>query len=417
MFAISQRFWWPSMESGVREYVDACPVCARNKTATGARMGLLQPLPIPSRPWSNISMDFITGLPASKGNTTILTVVDRFSKMTHYIALPKLPSAKETAQIMMQHIFRIHGFPKDIVSDRGPQFISRFWREFCQLIGATASLTSGYHPEANGQTERLNQQLETSLRCLVSQRPTAWSSYLAWAEYAHNTLPTSATGLSPFKCVYGYEAPVFFYSEQEVVVPSAHALVRRCHRIWAAARQVLIRQGDRVKKAADRRRRPAPEYKPGQRVWLSAKDLHLKVPSKKLAPRFVGPFPISKVIGPAAVRLRLPRSIRAYPTFHVSQVKPTKESPMVPIAEPPPPLEAADGGLLYKVKRLLAVRNRGRGKQYLVDWEGYGPEHRQWVPRRHIDDPSLIQDFYRDHPELPGPSGVGPRGGGSVTPR
>jgi len=114
-------------------------------------------------------MDFVTRLPVSKGNTTVLTVVDRFSKMTHFIALPKLPSAKETAEIMMTHVFRIHGFPRDIVSDRGPQFISRFWREFCRLIGATASLTS--HTEANGQTERLNQQLETGLRCLVSQNP------------------------------------------------------------------------------------------------------------------------------------------------------------------------------------------------------------------------------------------------------
>ena len=138
---------------------------------------------------------------------------------------------------------------------------------------------------------------------------------------------------------------------------------------------------------------------------------------KKLAPRFVGPFPITKVISPAAIRLRLPRSLRVHPTFHVSQVKPTKDNPMVPVTKPPQPLEAADGGSLYKVKSLLAVRNRGRGKQFLVDWEGYGPEERQWIPRSYIDDPSLIQDFYRDHPELPGPSGVGPRRGGSVTPR
>lgn len=185
----------------------------------------------------------------------------------------------------------------------------------------------------------------------------------------------------------------------------------------AMARQVLIRQGDRVKRAADRKHRPAPKYQPGQRVWLSAKDLHLKVPSKKLAPRFVGPFPIAKVIGPAAIRLRLPRSLRVHPTFHVSQVKPTKDSPMVPATKPPPPLEAADGAPLYKVRRLLAVRNRGRGKQFLVDWEGYGPKERQWVPQSYIADPSLIQDFYTAHPELPGPSGVDPKRGGTVTPR
>jgi len=288
-------------------------------------------------------------------------------KMTHFIALPKLPSAKETAEVMMTQVFWIHGFPKDIVSDGRPQFVSRFWREFCRLIGATASLTSGYLPEANGQTERLNQKLETGLRCLVSQNPASWSSHLVWVEYAHNSLPTSATGLSPFQWVYGYQPPLFPASETVATVPSAHAMVCHCHRIWATARQVLVRQGDRVKGAANRKRRPAPEYQPGQKVWLSAKHLQLKVPSSKLAPRFVGPFPISKVISPPAIRLQLPRSLRVHPTFHVSQVKPTKDSPMVPQHKPPPPLEADDGGLLYKVRKLLAVRNRGRGKQFLVD--------------------------------------------------
>ena len=101
MFVISRRFWWPAMEPEVWEYIEACSVCARNKTSSQARTGLLQPLPIPSRPWSDISMDFITGLPVSQGNTTVLTVVDRFSKMVKFIALPKLPSAKETAEAVM----------------------------------------------------------------------------------------------------------------------------------------------------------------------------------------------------------------------------------------------------------------------------------------------------------------------------
>lgn len=107
-------------------------------------------------------MDFVTGDPVSGGNTTVLTVVDRFSKMTHFIALPKLPSAKKMAEIMMTHVFHLHGFPRDIVSDWGPQFVSRFWREFCKLIRATVNLTSGCNPQSIGQTERLNQTLETS---------------------------------------------------------------------------------------------------------------------------------------------------------------------------------------------------------------------------------------------------------------
>ena len=165
---------------------------------------------------------------------------------------------------------------------------------------------------------------------MVFQNPSTWSKHLVWVEYAHNSLPTSATGFLPFHGVYGYQPPVFPDNELEVSFPSAHAMIRRFRRIWIAARQVLIRQGDRVKRAADRRRRPAPDYQPGQRVWSSAKDLHLKVPSKKLAPRFVGPFPVTRKVGPAAVRLRLPRSLRVHPTFHISQGKPVRESPMVP---------------------------------------------------------------------------------------
>ena len=221
---------------------------------------------------------------------------------------------------------------------------------------------------------------------MVSQNPSTWSKHLVWVEYAHNSLPTSATGFSPFKCALGYQPPLFPENELEVSVPSAHAMVRHCRCIWEAARQVLIRQGDRIKRAADCKRRPAPAYQPGQMLWLLAKDLHLKVPSRKLAPRFVGPFPVTRLIGPAAVQLclpgpavvqlRLPRSLRVHPTFHVSQVKPVKESSMVPAAAPPPSPEVIDGGPVYKVKQLLAVRNQGRGRQFLLDWEGYGLEER-----------------------------------------
>ena len=367
--------------------------------------------------WSDISLDFVTGLTPSAGNTTICTVVDRFTKMTHFIPMPKLPSAKETAEALLSHVFRLHGFPRDVVSDRGPQFVSQFWKEFCSLIGATASLTSGYHPQDNGQSERINQELETCLRCLVSQNPTTWSKQLIWVEYAHNTQPTSATGLSPFHCAYGYQPPLFPEVEKEVTVPSAHALVRRCRRVWAGARQILLKSAARMKKAADRHRRPAPAYRPGQKVWLSTRDLPLCVASRKLAPRFVGPFPITKVINPVAVRLRLPRSLRVHPTFHVAKVKPVRESRLVPPSKPPPPPRMLDGGLIYDVKKLLAVRKRGRGRQFLVDWKGYGPEHRSWVPASFVVDQSLINDFFRLNPQDSGPSGVGRRGGGTVVSR
>uniref|UniRef100_A0A3P9JFM0 Gypsy retrotransposon integrase-like protein 1 n=1 Tax=Oryzias latipes TaxID=8090 RepID=A0A3P9JFM0_ORYLA len=306
---LRRRFFWPTMVQDVRRFVAACAVCARSKSSNSPPAGLLHPLPVAERPWSHLALDFVTGLPPSQGNTVILTIVDRFSKAAQFIPLPKLPTAAEMAEVLVHQVFRHHGIPKDIVSDRGPQFVSQVWRSFCSALGATVSLTSGYHPQSNGQAERANQELEAALRCLSAQNPSSWSKFLIWIEYAHNNHPSAATGMSPFEASLGYAPPLFPSHELDLAVPSVQHHLQRVQRIWRQAQAALQRSRDSNCRMANRRRREGPAYQPGQKVWLSSKNIPLQATSRKLAPRYIGPYTIDRVISPTCVRLRLPAAL------------------------------------------------------------------------------------------------------------
>ncbi|KAI2646334.1 Transposon Tf2-9 polyprotein [Labeo rohita] len=310
------------------------------------------------------------------------------------IPLKGLPSAMETALSLFNNVFRIYGIPEDIVSDRGTQFTSQVWRAFCKQLDINVSLISGYHPQANGQVERLNQGIGRYLRTYCNREQHRWAEFLPWAEYAQNSLTHSSTGLTPFQCVLGFQPPMFPWSGEPSSVPAVDDWIRRSERVWDSAHVCLQRAIRTQELQANRRRRPHPSYQPGQRVWLSTQDIKLRLPSRKLSPRYVGPFKILRRINEVTYQLELPANYRISPSFHV--------------------------------KELLDSSCRGGQLQYLVDWEGYGPEERSWVATCDILDPSIIEEFHRARPDRPAPRprgrprrapGVAPRGRDSVTPR
>ncbi|RXN29843.1 Retrotransposable element Tf2 type 1 [Labeo rohita] len=198
------------------------------------------------------------------------------------------------------------------------------------MIGTTSSLSSGFHPQTNGQTERANQQLERFLRCFAGEHQRSWARYLVWAELSNNIHTSSATNLSPFEVCYGYQPPVFEHQEPEVDVPSAQELVRRCRRLWNHARTAIRRANTRYTTQHRRRHPPGRLFHVGDRVYLSTRNINLKTDSKKLTARFIGPFKITHRLNPVTFRLQLPTTLRIHPVFHQSQLKHVFFSPLSP---------------------------------------------------------------------------------------
>jgi len=201
---LKQYFFWAGMKSGVHEYVRACSVCQQAKPDRARYPGLLQPLPVPSSAWEMVSLDFVEGLPRSGNSDTILVVVDKYSKFAHFIPLRHPFTALSVAKAFLDHVYKLHGLPSSLVSDRDRVFTSNLWKELFALAGVQLRMSSAYHPQMDGQTERVNQCMETYLRCFVHACPTKWSSWLSLAEFWYNTSSHSALGRSPFEVLYGH---------------------------------------------------------------------------------------------------------------------------------------------------------------------------------------------------------------------
>ena len=210
---LKRFFEWPKMRQDVEQYIRNCHSCRRAKAPRDGYHGKLRPIPIEAKPWQDVSLDFVTGLPDSSGYNAILMVVDRFSKMHHYIpcvAGDEGTSAEETAKLLIRNVWKLHGLPKIMISDRGPQFVSLVWQTLCKILNIKSKLSTAFHPETDGQSEISNQEMERYLRTYVNYQQDDWSDWLPMAEYSSNASTSVSSTMSPFFVNYGFEPRMSF---------------------------------------------------------------------------------------------------------------------------------------------------------------------------------------------------------------
>ena len=376
----------------------------RTKTIRQPPTGELHPLLIPNAPWDTISVDFITELPESNGKDAIMVVVDSITKWSHFISIVTTLTAARTAQLYLQHVWKHHGLPRRVVSDRGPQFVAEFMKELYQLLGIKLAATTAYHPQGNGQTERINQELEQFLCLFINQRQDDWDDLLPYAEFQYNNHIHSVTQNVPFLLDTGWIPRMGFEPDQhQSKVESVNEFKIRMEAALEEAKAALVKSKDDMAKYYDQRRTPAPEYQPGDRVFLDASDIHTMRPSQKLSHQRLGPFLVVKKVGNGAYRLRLPPSMsRLHPVSNVVKLTLAPEDPIPGRHPRPPPLpEIIDGEKEFIVEEILDSKVVNQKLRCLIKWEGYGIEHNSWEPAGDVHAPEHITDFHRRHPGAP----------------
>lgn len=410
---ISRDYYWPNMRRYIREYIQSCDVCNRNKTPRHKPAGPLHPLPIPDTPWSSVSFDFIVELPMSSGHNAIFVVVDRFTKMAHFIPTTTTITAEGTADLYLQHVFRIHGFPKDIVSDRGPQFTSKFWSRLMELCDVKQNLSTAYHPQSDGQTERVNQVLEQYLRIYCNYQQDDWHHLLTLAEFTYNNAKHTSTTISPFYANYGYHPRFQLKIVSEKKTPSAETYIDVIKNLHTTMQAELKTSQENYKKYYDRKVMDVPSYSIGQQVWLLRKNISTTRPSSKLDYKRLGPFKIVDIIGDSklAVKLDLPPSMKIHPVFHVSLLEPYYANTIAGRQQDPPPPVTIQGQEEWVVKEVLDSRIRRNKLEYLVDWDGWSPSDRTWEPASYLENSQkLVTEFHAKYPEKFSQKDIRPRG-------
>lgn len=377
-------FFWPGMHQQVKEFVKACPVCQKNKAEHIPYPGLLQPLPVVDLAWTHISMDFVEGLPKSHGKDVILVVVDRFTKYSHFLTLSHPFTVQDVVQLFIDQIFRLHGVPSVIVTDRDRIFTSNLWQALFKSLGVKLHLSTAYHPETDGQIERVNQCLENYLRCTCFTAPKKWFNWIALAEWWYNTAYHTSLNMTPFQALYGFSPPMV----AEVVLPdcpddNARQILQNRQLATQLIKDNLLKAQARIKHQADKHRTER-SFEAGDMVYLKIQPYrHTSLSihrSLKLHSKFYGPFRVLEKVGKVAYKLLLPEGCQLHSVFHVSQLKKHIGSTAVP--SPELPLIDDKGNIkvapMTILERRLIPRNNEPVVQWLIHWTNLPVSEATW---------------------------------------
>ncbi|WVZ00354.1 hypothetical protein V8G54_026423 [Vigna mungo] len=385
------------MHKQIRDYVLNCTICQQAKTATTLPAGLLQPLPVPSQIWEQICMDFITALPPAQGYSVIMVVIDRLSKFVHFLPLKHDFSSQQVAETFVQHILKLHGFPRSIISDRDKIFISKFWQQLFKLQGTTLSMSSAYHPQTDGQSEILNKTLEMYLRCYCFDNPKNWVKMLPSAQYWYNTSYHNSIKMSPYKALYGREPPsliryeIFAHDDSTL----QQILVDR-DRLLDQLRTNMTRSQQFMKYFADKHRRHE-EFKEGDLVLVKLQPYRQHSVAlrkhQKIGLRYFGPFKISHKLSSVAYKLELPSEAKIHNVFHISLLKKFRgeyQQHYLPL-----PLKTSEWGPIISPTAVLdniTISVAGKELQQIqVQWEEGEHSFTTWEP---------TAEFYKAYPEF-----------------
>lgn len=407
---LKKLFNWTGLKAAVDDYVRQCQICQQTKHEHSKIPGKLQPLPIPKAPWQDVTLDFVTGLPKSEGFDTILVVVDRLTKFAHFIPLRHPFSAAQVAKALWDNVIKLHGVPLSIISDRDCIFTSAVWRGIFATVGTKLLYSTAYHPQTDGQTERVNQCMEMYLRSAIQDNPRQWRRWLSTAEFWYNSSHHASLNCSPFKALYGREPNLGGMLQWSENNPDGEEMDWLAH--TEALRAQLTRAQNRFKKKADRNRSER-EFSVGDQVLLKlqpyAQSTVANRPCAKLAYKFFGPFRVLEKFGKLAYKLQLPPDSRIHPVFHVSQLKPFTPdySPVFAELPKPPDLSTTETIPVQILERRMMKKGAAALVQIKVLWQGMPEASATW------EDYDVLR---RRYPSAPIWEGAPSEEEGNVTP-